>query len=257
MQQKKATQEEGATGGLCRDCGMEHWLPADDARSHCRELMQFLKEEQRIDFLTPTEDADPGLSTAGLFGNSRGKMFGIMVCRAADGSERLLRAFSGQYNGVWELAGWAPPLFNVETFTSIYADIEPQIKQLGRELTSTEPDSSRWRDLSRQRKQLSRQWMQAIHALYTLRNFRGQQRLLSEAFAGAGGIPTGTGDCCAPKLLNQAITEKLTPISLAEFYWGRENTSKTRRHGCFYPSCSTKCAPILGFMLCGLEAVTR
>ena len=257
MQQKKTTQDEGIAGGLCQDCGVEHWLSAGDARSHCRDLMQFLEEEQRIDLLTPTEEADPRLSTAGLFGTNRGKMFGIMACRTADGSERLLRAFSGQYNGIWELAGWAPPLFNVETFTSIYADIEPRIKQLGRELTLTEPGSSRWRDLSRQRKQLSREWMQAIHVLYTLRNFRGQQRLLPEAFTGAGGIPTGTGDCCAPKLFNQAITEKLTPIGLAEFYWGRENVSQTRRHGRFYPSCSTKCAPILGFMLCGLGAVTE
>ncbi|MBW6521073.1 MAG: hypothetical protein K0A99_08715 [Desulfoarculaceae bacterium] len=257
MQQKKTKNEERIAGGPCLDCGMEHSLSAGDARSHCRQLMQFLENEQRIDLLASPGQADPRLSTASLFGKSRGKMFGIMVCRAADGSERILRAFSGQYNGLWELPGWSPPLFDVGTFTRIYVDIEPRIKQLGRELELAEHGSSQWRDLTQRRRQISRQWMQEIHALYLLHNFRGQQRLLSDVFGGSGGIPTGTGDCCAPKLLNQAVKEKLIPLGLAEFYWGRENASQTRQHSRFHPSCASKCVPILGFMLCGLEAVTK
>ncbi|MBV5332457.1 hypothetical protein JZU54_02575, partial [bacterium] len=80
-----------------------------------------------------------------------------------------------------------------------------------------------------------RQWMRDIHGLYTLTNFHGEGRPLAEAFAGSGGIPTGTGDCCAPKLFNQAVQEHLTPVAMAEFYWGRENSSRTRQHGQFYP----------------------
>lgn len=257
MQQKKTIEQERIAGGLCLDCSREHSFSEGDARSHCLEFMQFLEQEKRIDLLAPTSQTDPRLSTAGLFGEYRGKMFGIMVCRAADGSERILRAFSGQYNGIWEVDGWAPPLFNVETYTRVYADIEPRIKQLGRTLQLTEHGSTQWKDLTSRRRQLSQQWMREIYALYTLSNFRGQQRLLSEAFAGSGGIPTGTGDCCAPKLFNQAARENLQPLGLAEFYWGRENASRSRQHGRFYPSCATKCAPILGFMLCGLEAVTK
>jgi hypothetical protein len=253
MQQKKTSQEERSAGGFCLDCGVEHALNEGDARLHCRALMQFLEEEERIDILAAKGKEDPQLTTAGLFSQSRGKMFGIMVCRAADGSERLLRAFSGQYNGIWEIDGWAPPIFDTGTFNRIYADIEPQVKQLGQEIDFTVHHSAQWRDLTEQRRQLSRQWMRGIHALYTLRNFRGQKRLLADAFAGSGGIPTGTGDCCAPKLFNQAACENLTPLGLAEFYWGRENVSLTRHHGHFYPSCAGKCAPILGFMLCGLD----
>lgn len=253
MQQKKKNQKERVAGGPCLDCGMGHSLYEGDARIHCRKLMRFLEGEKRIDLLAATGQADPQLDTATLFGEARGKMFGIMICRAADGSERVLRAFSGQYNGIWEVEGWAPPLFDVGTFNRIYVDIEPQIKQLGRELKSTDHHSAQWKDLTQQRRQLSRQWMKEIHALYTLRNFRGQERLLADAFAGSSGIPTGTGDCCAPKLFNQAAREKLIPLGLAEFYWGRENASRTRQHGHFYPSCTNKCAPILGFMLCGLD----
>jgi hypothetical protein len=99
--------------------------------------------------------------------------------------------------------------------------------------------------------------MQDIHRLYTLTNFRGELRPLTEAFTASGGIPTGTGDCCAPKLLNQAIQKCLLPLGMAEFYWGRENSSQTRHHGRFYPSCDTKCTPILGFMLCGLDELLK
>ena len=253
MQQKKDQQQEKVVGGICLDCGAEHAFHEGDARTHCLELMQLLEQEKRIDLQAQREAADPRLSTASLFGEARGKMFGVMVCRDASGNKRILRAFSGQYNGAWEIEGWAPPLFNVEAFTRIYADIEPRIKELGRTLQLTDLHSPQWTNLTQQRKQLSQQWMRDIHALYTLTNFRGRQRSLAEAFAGSGGIPTGTGDCCAPKLFNQAIRENLAPIGLAEFYWGRENASQTRQHGRFYPSCTSKCAPILGFMLCGLD----
>lgn len=253
MQQKKIIHQQRVAEGPCRDCGAEHSFYEGAARIHGRELMQFLEQEQRIDVLAVDDQADPRLSTATLFGEARGKMFGVMVCRTADNNERILRAFSGQYNGIWEIEGWAPPLFNAEAFDKIYADTEPRIKELGRALQAVEHNSPRWRDLTQQRRQLSQQWMRDIHALYTLTNFRGQKRPLSEVFTGKGGIPTGTGDCCAPKLFNQAARENLIPLGLTEFYWGRENVSRTRRHGHFYPSCASKCAPILGFMLCGLD----
>ena len=253
MQQKKDQQQEKVAGGLCPDCGAEHALHEGDARSHCLELMQWLEQEKRIDLQAQRDEADPRLTTASLFGEARGKMFGIMVCRAYDGSKRLLRAFSGQYNGLWVVAGWTPPLFDVETYARIYEDIEPRIKQLSRTLQTMDRHSPQRHDLTQQRRQLSQRWMREIHALYTLTNFRGRQRSLAEAFNGSGGIPTGTGDCCAPKLFNQAVKEGLAPIGLAEFYWGRENASQSRQHGHFYPSCASKCAPILGFMLCGLD----
>jgi hypothetical protein len=253
MQQKKDPQQKKVASGPCPVCRREHSLHEGNARIHGLELMQFLEQEKRIDLPAKNGLADPQLSTDALFSEARGKMFGVMVCRAVDGSERVLRAFSGQYNGIWEVEGWAPPIFNVETFTRIYADIEPRIKDLGRSLQLTNHSSLLKNNLTRQRRQLSQQWMRDIHALYTLANFRGERRPLTEVFTGNGGIPTGTGDCCAPKLLNQAINEQLLPLGLAEFYWGRENASQTRHHGHFYPSCTSKCMPILGFILCGLD----
>ena len=66
-------------------------------------------------------------------------------------------------------------------------------------------------------------------------------------------MPAGTGDCCAPKLLNYAAVEGLIPLSLIEFYYGRGNKSGTKKHRHFYPPCTEKCAPILTYMLRGAE----
>ena len=97
--------------------------------------------------------------------------------------------------------------------------------------------------------------MKDLHATYLLTNFRGESKSLTDVFLGTSGIPTGTGDCCAPKLLNYAAKHNLTPLGISEFYIGKENRSKTKEHGTFYPACSSKCQPILGFLLCGLTSL--
>ena len=65
--------------------------------------------------------------------------------------------------------------------------------------------------------------------------------------------PAGAGDCAAPKLIQYAFTNKLEPIVMAEFWWGKAPSSKIRKHGYFYPSCKGKCEPILGYMLEGMD----
>jgi len=65
--------------------------------------------------------------------------------------------------------------------------------------------------------------------------------------------PAGAGECAGPKLLDFAYKNKLKPIAMAEFWWGNPPPSEVRTHGNFYPSCNSKCKPILGFMLEGLD----
>ena len=76
---------------------------------------------------------------------------------------------------------------------------------------------------------------------------------MTEIFLGGGDPPSGTGDCCGPKLLHHAAVNGIQPEAMAEFFWGRDNVSGTRAHGHLYPACTAKCAPILGFQLCGLQ----
>ncbi len=65
--------------------------------------------------------------------------------------------------------------------------------------------------------------------------------------------PAGAGDCSAPKLLQYAFQHHLTPIALAEFWWGISPNSEIRKHKNFYPSCQSRCKPILNHMLKGIE----
>lgn len=197
------------------------------------------------------DHADPRFSTEYLLGEARGKMFGVLVCLNRKGSHTVLRSFSGQYNGIWEADGWAPPLFNTNILHNISQDVEKKIKKLGRKIELQDQNSEKKNSLVKERKSLSQNLMKDIHALYTVSNFSGESKPLETVYIGTG-IPTGTGDCCAPKLLNYAAQNNLTPVSLAEFYWGKENLSGTRKHGKFYSSCPDKCQPILGYMLCGL-----
>jgi tRNA pseudouridine32 synthase/23S rRNA pseudouridine746 synthase len=65
--------------------------------------------------------------------------------------------------------------------------------------------------------------------------------------------PGGTGDCCAPKLLQYAYQHGLKPVCMAEFWWGPSPKSEIRQHGQFYPACRGKCKPVLTWMLQGLD----
>lgn len=65
--------------------------------------------------------------------------------------------------------------------------------------------------------------------------------------------PAGAGDCSAPKLLQYAFQHKLTPVAMAEFWWGISPNSEVRKHKNFYPSCQSRCKPILNHMLKGIQ----
>ena len=242
-----------SSGGFCRSCRREHRLGPGNTLLYCRQLMQSFTDLRTIDLFSGRSPGVAELTTDVLFGPARGKMFGVLECIRADGTTTILRAFSGQYNGNWLVDGWVPPVFVVEDFFALSNQVEPQIKALSREIDGCAEHDEKWLALRKTRRKLSRQLMKDLYALYQLRNFRGESASLGEAFNGKSGIPTGTADCCAPKLLNYAAEHQLRPIGLSEFYWGRENSSKTRQHGTFSGSCAEKCMPILGFMLCGLN----
>ncbi len=106
--------------------------------------------------------------------------------------------------------------------------------------------------LRNERRSRSRALQAAMHESHGLLNFAGRFARLDEFFT--GGIPTGTGECCAPKLLQEAALRGIRPTSVAEFWWGPPPSGGGRDHTCFYPPCKEKCGPILGHLLCGLDA---
>ncbi len=239
--------------GYCHACASSHALAMEPALNAALRLMQILDETKRMDFSQDAKKTSPILSTDFLYTKALGKMFGVLVCEKTNGERLTLKAFSGQYNGLWEIEGWVPPLFNACEFWKLTTPVDEQIKDFGREMENPHITTLKRSQLQGQRKKLSQDLMKQIHNMYRLHNFKNQQATLSDFFPQKQGIPTGTGDCCAPKLLNFAAMHKLKPVGLMEFYWGKTNRSDTRHQGQFYPACRDKCGPILGFLLCGIK----
>ena len=106
--------------------------------------------------------------------------------------------------------------------------------------------------LKEQRRQMSEELQQWLFAQYRMTNARGERCTLLDIFEGLP--PAGSGDCCAPKLLQYALTEGLKPVCLAEFWWGAAPKAEIRHHLHFYPPCRGKCQPILRWMLPGAGA---
>ncbi|BAT52389.1 Pseudouridine synthase [Nostoc sp. NIES-3756] len=110
--------------------------------------------------------------------------------------------------------------------------------------------NARIQHLKQKRKSLSRQLQAQMHAAYSLMNFLGQSVSLQQLMP--SGLPTGTGDCCAPKLLHYAATHGLKPLAMAEFWWG--SSSQDKIQGEFYGACAERCQPLMGFLLSGLKS---
>lgn len=106
--------------------------------------------------------------------------------------------------------------------------------------------------LKQQRKQLSRQLQTQMYEAYSLTNFLGRSVSL-QALMSKGLMPTGTGDCCAPKLLHYAATHNLKPLAMAEFWWGLPSINGEKIPGEFYGACAERCQPLMGFLLAGLS----
>ncbi|CAM3085109.1 RluA family pseudouridine synthase [Vibrio rarus] len=101
---------------------------------------------------------------------------------------------------------------------------------------------------------LSNQLQHKIFAHYCFLNANGEQQDLNDIFAKTAYKvpPAGAGECAAPKLLQYAYQNQYKPIAMAEFWWGPSPKSEIRKHKQFYPSCMSKCHPILSHMLQGL-----
>jgi tRNA pseudouridine32 synthase / 23S rRNA pseudouridine746 synthase len=108
-------------------------------------------------------------------------------------------------------------------------------------------------ELKQRRKALSRQLQAQMHAAYSLMNFLGKSVTLQQLMP-SGSIPTGTGDCCAPKLLHYAAQQKLKPLAMAEFWWGDTSENQDKVQGEFYPACVERCQPLMGFLLSGSKS---
>lgn len=109
--------------------------------------------------------------------------------------------------------------------------------------------------LKQERKQRSAALQEWLFRQFVLLNGNGEQSDLIDIFKDYRNElpPAGTGECAAPKLLQYAFLHHYKPLAMGEFWWGASPKGEIREHLHFYPSCISKCEPILHFMLQGID----
>ena len=175
---------------------------------------------------------------------AEGKMFGVMIVES-EHSLGFLAAYSGLLEGRNDWSYFVPPVFDAQQPDGYFKTKEREIMQ------------------SADHKELSLSLQLWLFQQYRLLNARGETKDLVAVWQDYHSAPRirsryplppgGTGDCCAPKLLQYAYLHHLTPVCMAEFWWGESPKSLIRHHGQFYPACRGKCKPVLTWMLQGLD----
>ena len=137
-----------------------------------------------------------------------------------------------------------PPVFDLQEGEGRYfLKEEAEISAINHYLDSGKASAREVCDLRYERKERSRALQRWLFARYSVLNVRGESANLLDIFAPAV-PPGGAGDCCAPKLLQEAFRRGIRPLAIAE--WNSADN-------CFYPPCTHRCRPILAHMLSGME----
>lgn len=109
--------------------------------------------------------------------------------------------------------------------------------------------------LKQERKARSAALQKKLFEQFRMLNAKGECKNLMEIFQDTpqGTPPAGAGECALPKLLQYAYLHRLHPLAMGEFWYGESPKEEIRKEGHFYPSCKSKCEPILKHMLDGLQ----
>lgn len=128
-------------------------------------------------------------------------------------------------------------------------------EQISEIKTELESFSSQIEALKAERRNRSAALQQKLFQQFNFLNAKGETKNSCAIFEETvqKTPPAGAGECAAPKLLQYAYLSGLSPIAMAEFWWGESPKTEIRHHGYYYPSCRGKCEPILRHMLQGLN----
>ena len=257
---------------LCYLCNMEHLHPLQSnqeapprftypfcyephplCRAAAAQVQQYIAANADI-----REDAD------------RGKMFGVLVVEG-DGAHQaqgdcgthrpygFLAAYSGLLAGRNDWSYFVPPVYDAQQPDGHFKTTEREISGLVRGNGSGQPSAAD----EQQARRMSQELQEWLFHQYQMLNAQGGVKDLVDIWQDYYAKPKlrrrfplppgGTGDCCAPKLLQYAYQQGLKPLCMAEFWWGATTKTELRHHLNYYPACRGKCKPILTWMLQGLD----
>ena len=178
-----------------------------------------------------------------------GKMFGVLVVEY-EGGLAYLAAYSGLLAGRNDWDYFVPPVYDAQQPDGHFKTTEREISLISHHSPLIA-------------KKMSQDLQVWLFHQYQLLNARGEVKDLVDIWQSYYSRPKlrqkfplppgGTGDCCAPKLLQYAYQQGLKPVCMAEFWWGATTHTELRQHLNYYPACRGKCKPILTWMLQGLD----
>lgn len=234
----------------------------EDAFEICRQTVKDLQEQKS--FLKR-------ITKKSLERKNQGVMLGSLVCADKDGTKIVLKAVSGISFQLVEKKKLknqivVPPVVSAKRIKRALSKNDRKIHSLTKRIfvlseklkkssandKKNQKFAEKKRIFSDWRKKLCMESLEKVFSLYEFHCADGKTKKLLE-ICKKNLPPTGTGDCCAPKLLDYAFKNSFKPLSMMEVFYDE----KTDFHNLVpvYP-CEERCSLILPEML-GLKIVYR
>ena len=234
-------------------------FPQELARHYCMEFISGIEDGSIILKQISQESEER---------KGHGIMVGALVCTDSKGQRLVLHAVSGisvevtmkkdPSTGSETTHIIVPPIVSERAIAAALAKNDKKIHELTEQIAGVpEPvEGPQMQALIKQRTVLTDESLRKVFDLYEFTRFDSKKISLNEIIKEHKGRlpPTGTGDCCAPKLLSYAFEHGLTPISMDEVFYGRDTPKKKNKVS--YPPCDERCGYILPWIL-GLEILYR
>ena len=231
-------------------------FPQESARHYCQKLISQIESGEVILKQVGRESLER---------KDQGVMIGSLVCWDKKKNKRIiLYAVSGNNKQLISTKNISNEIFvqsivSSEEIDQALKENDKEIHELTEEinkLTLVNKNSTERTKLVKKRTELTDSSLKKVFSLYSFTKYDGKKISLDEIIEYHNNHlpPTGTGDCCAPKLLSYAFDKGYEIISMDEIYYGRDTKNKT--NGMSYAPCDERCGYILPFIM-GLEILYR
>lgn len=239
-------------------------FPEEEAFEYCKEtIKQISSGEYKL--VRVTEESEER--------TQNGFMIGSLVCKNSQNEKIILKTISGIANRLEKTEKcrtednsiWVEPIVSNEEIHKAYEENDKEIHRLtdlinedSKNENQTQEQMIQIKEWKKKRTELCTESLLAIHKLYFFHCADGKVKTLDDIRKERNRkelTQTGTGECCAPKLLNYAFKNNLQPISMAETYYPLNFQFSTINYQLSAP-CDSRCGVLLPSML-GIEILYR
>lgn len=239
-------------------------FPQESARHYCQKLISLIdagKVELKQIARESAERKGQGLMIGSLVCWEKSMNDGTgrrVVLYAVSGNGKVLEVSSNETfaNLFKEKTFFVPSIVSPDDIDSALKKNDKKIHELTDKINELPLVSKERKELVAERTSLTDESLKNVFSLYEFTHYTGQKISLNQIITNHSNKlpPTGTGDCCAPKLLSYAFAHGLEPVSMDEVYYGRDTKNKV--NGLSYAPCDERCGYILPSIL-GLEILYR